>query len=360
MGMLIVSRGYVLNHLSGRQMLNFFLVSLQGFYESYVQQSSSFGNRNLLGHDDVKGLPNAQQQQQQQQPPANANLPPGTSQAAQPHPPSAQGGTQPQPSAGQGPQQGYPPPLPYYYPYPQNQYYGSPYNSGYGVPQPFVKYPAAMFQPGPPGPGSAPSPAAKVQGPTAVPPQSNPYGQGVYGQQHPSAGYDESQYQHHTQQHQHQHSHAQNAANLPSNEYGKHQQQLYGAQGMQGFVGLGQSTGPSSGPPLGQRAGGASPETSYKPYAANAAVKDVGAGVGGVGIGQGGVGQVPQARAGAQQAQGAFYGANRFGSGAAAGPQGQQGQQHQPPNQGPQYPPGASDGNFYSYQPRQQQQGYWQ
>jgi hypothetical protein len=307
-----------------------------------------------LGHDDVKGLPNAQQQ-----PPASATLPPGNSQSGQQHPPSAQGGAQPQPQAGQGPQQSYPPPLPYYYPYPQNQYYGSPYNSGYGVPQPFVKYPA-MFQPGPPGPGSAPSPAAK-QGPATVPPQSNPYSQNLYGQQHPSAGYDESSYQHHTQQHQHQHSHAQNAANLPSGEYGKHQQQLYaGAQGMQGFMGLGQNTGPSSGPPIGQRAGGGSPETSYKPYAGNAAVKDVGASVGGVGIGQGGVGQTPQARAGAQQTQGAFYSANRFGSGSAAGPQGQQGQQHQPPNQGPQYPQGASDGNFYSYQPRQQQQGYWQ
>lgn len=215
-----------------------------------------------------------------------------------------------------------------------------------------------MFQPGPPGPGSAPSPAGK-QGPTSVPPQSNPYGQSVYGQQHPSAGYDDAGYQHHTQQHQH--SHAQNAANLPSNEYGKHQQQLYGAaQGMQGFMGLGQNPGPSSGPPIGQRTGGGSPEASYKPYAANN-VKDVGTGVGGVGIGQGGVGQAPQARAGAQQTQGAFYGANRFGSGAAAGPQGQQGQQHQPQNQGPQYPQGASDGSFYSYQPRQQQQqGYWQ
>jgi hypothetical protein len=129
---------------------------------------------------------------------------------------------------------------------------------------------------------------------------------------------------------------------------------------MQGFMGLGQNTGLSTGPPIGQRAGGGSPETSYKPYAGNAAVKDVGAGVGGISIGQGGVGQTPQARAGAQQTQGAFYAANRFGSGSATGPQGQQGQQHQPQNQGPQYPQSASDGNFYSYQPRQQQQGYWQ
>lgn len=294
----------------------------------------------------MKGLPSAQQQ-----PPASAALPPTSSQSAQQHPGSAQGGAQPQPSAGQGPQQAYPPPLPYYYPYPQNQYYGSPYNSAYGVPQPFVKYPA-MFQP-PPGPGSAPSPAAKQ--PTAAPPQSNPYGQSLYGQQQ----YDEPGYQqHHTQQHQHQHSHTQNAASLPSNEYGKHQQIYGGAQGMQGFMGLGQGT-PSSGPPMGQRAGGGSPETSYKPYAPSSAAKDVASGVG---ISQGGVGQQPQSRAGQQQAQGAFYGANRFASGSTAGgPQGPQTQQHQPQGQ-PQvgYPQSASDGNFYSYQPRQQQQGYWQ
>jgi hypothetical protein len=308
----------------------------------------------------VKGLPSAQQQ-----PPTTANLPPSNTQSSQQLPPSAQGSAQPQPSAGQGPQQGYPPPLPYYYPFPQNQYYGSPYNSGYGVPQPFVKYPG-MFQPGPPGPGSAPSPVAK-QGPTNVPPQSNPYGQSLYGQQHPSAAYEESGYQHHTQQHQHQHTHAPSASSgLPSNDYGKHQQQLYGgAQGMQGFMGLGQSTGPTSGPPIGQRgAGGGSPETSYKPYAPNSAVKDVGASVGGVGIGQGGVGQSPQTRAGAQQAQQGFYSGNRFGSGSTTGPQGQQSQQHQPPSQGPQvgYPQSASDGSFYSYQPRQQQQQqqYWQ
>lgn len=210
-----------------------------------------------------------------------------------------------------------------------------------------------MFQP-PPGPGSAPSPVAKQ--PSAVPPQSNPYGQNLYGQQQ----YDESGYQHHTQQHQHQHGHAQNATNLPSNDYGKHQQQLYGgAQGMQGFMGLGQST-PSAGPPIGQRAGGGSPEASYKPYAPNVAVKDVGAGVG---INQGGGGQQPQTRGGQQQGQGAFYGANRFGAGSTGGgPQGQQTQQHQAQGQGPQvgYPQGNSDGNFYSYQQRQQQQGYWQ
>lgn len=191
-------------------------------------------------------------------------------------------------------------------------------------------------------------------------PQS-PYGQSLYGQQHPSNTYDDIGYQHHTQ-----HSHGQSVGSgLPANDYGKHQS-LYGAggQGMQGFMGLGQSTGPSSGPPLGQRAGGGSPETAYKPYGGNVGVKDVGSGVG-VGVGQGGVGQGPQTRGGVQQpTQGSFYAAQRFAASAGSVPQSQQAQQHQPQGQGPQghlgYPQGSSDGStFYSYQPRQQQ-GYWQ
>ncbi|KII90171.1 hypothetical protein PLICRDRAFT_124097 [Plicaturopsis crispa FD-325 SS-3] len=311
----------------------------RGFYESYSQQSG-FGGRNPLGHDDVKGLPGAQQ------PPVNTGLPPpANSQSAQ-HGPSQGAPGQSQPAVGgQGPQQqpGYAP-VPYYYPYQPNQYYGSPYNSGYGVPQPFVKYPT-MFQPGPPGPGSAPSPVAK-QGPAAVQPQSNPYSQSLYGQQHPSSGYEDVGYQQH-------HSQPSVGNNLPSNDYGKHQQQLYGGHGAQGFMGLGQGNGPAAGPPIGQRAGGASPEAAYKPYAPS--VKDVGAGVGGVA--QAGV---AQGRAGAQPPQSGYYGANRFASSVTAGPQAQQGQQQ---GQGPQghvgYPQGQSDGGFYSYQPRQQQ-GYWQ
>ncbi|KAL7278639.1 hypothetical protein PYCCODRAFT_1387865 [Trametes coccinea BRFM310] len=322
----------------------------QNFYDSY-SGPAGFGNRNVLGHDDLKGLPGSQQ------PHGGApGLPPANAQNAQQHPPSSQASSQGQPNAGQGPQQSYPPPLPYYYPYPQSQYYGSPYNSGYTVPQPFVKYPT-VFQ-GPPGPQSAPSPAAK-QGPSAVQPQS-PYGQSLYGQQHPSNTYDDLGYQHHSQ-----HSVGQNvgvgSAGLPSSEYSKHQS-LYGSgatQGMQGFMGLGQSSGPSSGPPLGQRAAGGSPEAAYKPYGGNVGVKDVGAGVG---VGQGGVGQGPQGRGGVQQpGQGSFY-TQRFAASQAGGPQGQQGQQ--PQGQGPQghlgYPQGGSDGStFYSYQPRQQQ-GYWQ
>ena len=305
-----------------------------------------------------------------QQPLAAAGLPPSTAPASQQHPqtPTSQSTGQPQSAAGQGPQQGYPPPVPFYYnPYPQNQYYGSPYNSAYGVPQPFVKYPT-MFQPGPPGPGTAPSPATKQ--PANVQPQSSPYAQGLYAQQHPSASYDDIGYQHHTQQQHQQHglTHGQGVAtSLPSTEYAKQHQQLYGAhntQGMQGFMGLGQGTTPLSGPPIGQRTGG-SPETAYKPYAPSVGVKDVGAGVG---VGQAGVNQGPPGRAGVQQQQqpqhnqGAFYGGNRFASSATAGPQGQQGQQqHQPQGQGPQghigYPQGSNDGNFYSYQ---RQQGYWQ
>ncbi|TFY56438.1 hypothetical protein EVG20_g8922 [Dentipellis fragilis] len=273
----------------------------RNLYDSYGQQTG-FGNRGVL--DDVKGLPGLQQQAS-----ASAGLPPNSAQASQQHPQSAQGNAQPQPAGNQGPQQGYPPPMPYYNPYPQNQYYGSPYNYAYGVPQPFVKYPT-MFQPGPPGPGSAPSPAAK-QGPSAVNPQTNPYSQGLYGQQHPSASYDDISYHP-------QHGHGQSVSgNLPANEYSK---QLYGghaAQGMQGFMNLGPSSGPNSGAPIGQRAGGASPENAYKPYAPG--VKDVGTGVG-VGVGQGGVNQ-PQGRAGVQQpqhGQSGFYGGARFNSGAGA------------------------------------------
>lgn len=286
----------------------------------------------MLGHEDIKGLPGAPQQ-----PHGAPGIPPSNAQPSQQLPQSGQSGSQGQPG-GQGPQQNYPPPVPYYYtPYPQNQYYGSPYSSGYSVPQPFVKYPT-VFQ-GPPGPQSAPSPAAK-QAPSSVQPQS-PYGQGLYGQQHSSSPYGDMDYQH---------GHGQGVSGLPSNDYGK---QLYGGsgQGMQGFMGLGQTSGPSAGAPLGQRAGG-SPEAAYKPYGGNA--KDVGAGVG-----QGGQ---QQGRGGVQQPQGGFYGAQRFSGAGGAGPQGQQGQQHQPQGQGPQghlgYPQGSSDGSFYSYQPRQQ--GYWQ
>ncbi|TBU59867.1 hypothetical protein BD310DRAFT_957925 [Dichomitus squalens] len=335
--------------------------SQRNFYDSY-SGPTGFGNRSALGHDDLgKTLPGSQQ------PHAAPGLPPANAQNSQQHPgaPSSQTSSQGQPNASQGPQQGYPPPLPYYYPpYPQSQYYGSPYNSGYTVPQPFVKYPT-VFQ-GPPGPQSAPSPAAKqVQGPNSVQPQS-PYGQSLYGQhqQHPSSAYDDiGGYQpHHAQ---HQHSVGQNVnvtSGLPSSEYGKHQS-LYGSttQGMQGFMGLGQSSAPSSGPPgaLGQRAAAGSPENAYKPYGGNVGVKDV---AGGVGVGQGGVGQGPQGGRGVQQpGQGSFY-AQRYAASQAAVPQGQQGQQ--PQSQGPQghlgYPQGGSDGStFYSYQPRQQQ-GYWQ
>jgi hypothetical protein len=105
----------------------------QGFYDSYAQSPGFGGNRNVLGHDDVKGLPTSQHQHQHSQPPSSV-IPPSTSQSSQPAAASAQ--------------QPYAPPMPYFYPYPQNQYYGSPYNQGY--PTPFVKYPAptppAMFQ----------------------------------------------------------------------------------------------------------------------------------------------------------------------------------------------------------------------
>ncbi|KAF7420771.1 hypothetical protein PC9H_011289 [Pleurotus ostreatus] len=331
--------------------------SPRGFYDSYAQQSG-FASRNPLGHDDMKALPGGQQQ-----PAATVGLSASASQSAQ-HAASSQT-AQPPAAAGQAPQQGYPPPLPYYYqPYPQNQYYSSPYNSGYGVPN-YVKYPA-MFASAP-APASAPSPATKQPG--SVQPQSNPYGQGLYTQhqQHPSASYDDMGYQHHTQQHQ-PHS---LGGGLPANDYNK---PLYGGQG--NFMGLGQSTGPSAGV---RNTTGGSPEAAYKPYAP----KDVNNGVGtGMGVGQGMQagrasvqGQQPnqagqsQGQGQPQQGQSGFYNVNRYGGNAAGvgggvgGPQGQAAHHlHQPQGQGPQthlgYPQGASDGSFYSYQPRQQ--GYWQ
>ena len=147
---------------------------------------------------------------------------------------------------------------------------------------------------------------------------------------------------------------------MQGNEYGK---QLYGGsagQGIQGFMGLGQSGGPSGGAQLGQRGGGAagSPEAAYKPYAGNVGVgvKDGGSGVGvGMGGQQGRGGQQQQAQQQQQQA-GGFYGGQRFGTGV---PQGQS----QQAGGGPQahlaaYPQGGSESSaFYSYG-RQQQ--YWQ
>ena len=207
-----------------------------------------------------------------------------------------------------------------------------------------------MFQP--PGPGSA-SPAGG-KGPTTVQPQTNPYTQGLYGGQHASSPYDDTGYSHqHHSQHQHQHS--QCLGGLPSSDYNK---QLYG-QGLPGFMGMGQNTGPSPGPTIGQRGNATSPENSYKPYAPNVGVnKDVSSGVG-AGAGQGGASQLPQGRSGVQPPQhnqGGFYGANRFSSNPSTGPQSQTQQQHQQQGQG--YPQGGNDGSFY-YAARNNQQ-YWQ
>ena len=340
------------------------ILCIQGFYDTYPQQSG-LGSRSVLGHDDVKGLPGSQQQT-----PTSAGLQPSGVQASQQHSSSQTTG---QPSGGQGPQQYQHPPVPYYYPpFPQSQYYSPPYSSGYGVPQPFVKYPA-MFQPGPPGPASAPTPTTKQSG-ANVGVGIQPYNQALYQQ----ASYDDYQPHPHQQHHQHQHqqhSHnlglGQGSVGVGSNDYGK---QLYGqGQGaMQGFMGLGgQTSGGTSGPTssAGPRGGG-SPETSYKPYAA----KDVGV-PSARGSGQQQGGQVPgQAQQGpGQGVQGgpqgqSFYGGNRFGSGVGSAGVGgsvggpQQNTHHQ--QSGAQghlgYPQGANDPSFYSYQAARQQQGYWQ
>ncbi|KAG9311012.1 hypothetical protein JVU11DRAFT_8908 [Chiua virens] len=225
----------------------------RGFYDSYAQSPAFGGSRNVLGHDDVKGLPTSQQL------PGSTILPASNAQSSQ-----------------------LPPRVVHNRNHLVDRYYGTPYNSGYGVPQQFVKYPT-MFQPGPPAQAAAPSPGGK-QGPGSVQSQSDHYGRGLYGQQHqlPTSTYD---------------------------DLGKHPQ-LYGGQAIQSFMGLGQGNAAGSGPSLAQRTGGTSPENTYKSYSQNVGVKD---GATGVGVGQG-VGQ-PQSGRGVQQAhtQGGFYGANRFG-----------------------------------------------
>jgi hypothetical protein len=224
-----------------------------------------------------------------------------------------------------------------------------------------------MFQPGPPGPGSAPNSASKQPGGNGVgvgvQPQNNPYSQGLY---QPS-GYEDYQ-QHHTshqQQQHHQHSHSIGLGQGVGvgGDYGK---QLYGGAqgGMQGFMGLGQ-TGAGAGVPSsggGGPRGTGSPEATYKPYAP----KDVGVGVGRGGVQQGQGQSQGQAQAqgqgqGGQGPQGqGFYG-NRFSAGVGGvGGVGVGGPQNALHQQGPQghlgYPQGAGEG-FYSYPGRQQ---YWQ
>ncbi|KAJ6463342.1 hypothetical protein C8R45DRAFT_1080321 [Mycena sanguinolenta] len=318
----------------------------RGFYDTY--QQSAFGNRNVLGHEDVKGAP--------QQPPSSGALPQSAAQSAQQH--AAQGASQQQPPPAAGPQgqQGYPPPLPYhYYPYPGNQYYGAPYNSGYSVAPPFVKYPT-MF-PGPPGPGNGPTPGQQGQGSLGVKggaqaqAQAGGYGpaQGLYQQ----GGYDDYAQQSQGHAAHQQPQHALGLGQGGGAEYGK----LYGA-GAQGFMGLG-GQGGAGGPQASGGQGGRSPESAYKPY-----VKDVGVGAarGGVQQGQGQGQQQQQGQGqGGPQGQG-FYGGNRFGGvgGANVGAGGTGPQQSAHHQQGPQGHLGYSQAQneFYPYRGGQQQ--YWQ
>jgi hypothetical protein len=164
----------------------------QGFYDSYAQSPAFGGNRNVLGHDDVKGLPTAQHQHSQ---PPSSVIPPSASQSSQP--------------AAAGAQQPYAPPMPYYYPYPQNQYYGTPYNQGY--PAPFVKYPA-------------PTPAAMFQHQHQPSKQNEGLSMGAGGQRG-FGGYTDEVSGYHQQQTQNNH-------HTPS------ERQLYGGHA-QGFLGRG-------------------------------------------------------------------------------------------------------------------------
>ncbi|KAJ7153590.1 hypothetical protein C8R43DRAFT_1002676 [Mycena crocata] len=324
----------------------------RGFYDTY--QQSAFANRNVLGHEDVKGLPGAQQ-------PLNSGaLPPSAGQSQQ-HGAQNAGQQQPPPAAGPQGQQGYPPPVPYhYYPYAQNQYYGAPYNPAYGVAPPFVKYPA-MFA-GPPGPGNAgPAPGGQGQGSLGLKGQGQAAGQGgAYG---PAQGlYQQGGYDDYAGQQQ-GHQQPQHALGLGQGQGGEYGKPLYGG-GAQGFMGLGAQGGGGAGPQAGGGARGGSPETAYKPYG-----KDVGVGAarGGNQQGQGQQGQQGQGQGqGGPQGQG-FYGGNRFSGvnanvggggvgGAGAGPQGSAHHQQGVPQGHLGYSQGQNE--FYPYQGRQQQ--YWQ
>ncbi|KAL4077653.1 hypothetical protein J3A83DRAFT_1639773 [Scleroderma citrinum] len=214
-------------HLSGFGCGDYGYDGQRGFYDSHAQSPESSGSHSVLRHSNLKGLPTSHQL-----PSASVSVPPSSSsQSIQLPPPQVLGTSQP--SAAQGPQQSHPPHvMPYYYPYPQNhQYYRSLYNSGYGVPQTFFKYPT-MFQP-PPAQGTGAGKQRNVQ--------QDHYGRSLYGSQH----------------------HAPGVGSLGGEHKHPH---LYGNQGIQGFMGLGQASNASSGPTLGQRTGGASPEAAYKPY----------------------------------------------------------------------------------------------
>ncbi|KAF9074662.1 hypothetical protein BDP27DRAFT_1444079 [Rhodocollybia butyracea] len=369
----------------------------RSFYDSY--QPNTFGGRNVLSHEDLKGGLASQQQASTAQTPSTSSGTPTTSQSsaqsaqspATSVSPSAQG--QPQPGQG-GPAPGYHPAAPvptyYYQPFPhQNSYYsaaamGAPSNYGYsvggmggmgavgvGVPQPYPgmsgmnvnvgKYPT--MYPGPP--GSA-SPAGKpshtpgmgvvghghgsVLGHGGIGVQPQNYGGGLYAQQQ---GYDD--YSHHTAQHHQQQNHQQHHTSHGLG-IGQDYKQLYGGGqgGLQGYTG---SAGVG-----GSGAARGSPETSYKPYAG----KDVGVGgVSGVargnvqqqGQGQGqsgGQGQGQGGQGAPQGGQGFYGGAARFGGGVGGGNGGVGGG-----GAPQQYPQGQNDAGYYYQQQRQQQQ-YWQ
>ena len=210
-----------------------------------------------------------------------------------------------------------------------------------------------MFQPANP---TSASPA-NAKGPGSVQPQSNPYAPGLYTQQHASSAYDDG-YGHHGQL---GHQHSQGVGALPGSDYGK---QMYGAQGIQSFMGQSNANPAAQ---LGQRGAAASgagaagsPENTYKPYGpggVGVGGKDVG-GAPGVGAGiagaQSGLGQPTRGVQQPQHSQG-FYGANRFSATPTAG--GPPGQPTQQQNQG--YPQGGSYSGF-DYGQRPSQNGYWQ
>ncbi|GJJ13955.1 hypothetical protein Clacol_008212 [Clathrus columnatus] len=301
----------------------------RGFYD-YVP--SGFGSR--VGHDEP-GKGNLSLAQSNQ---PSSVLTSNTSQAQNTNGPQT---SSTQPPTSQQNQQGYPPMQYFYPPYFQNTYHPPYPNASYS--QPYVpKFP--VYTQGPVGPGSAP-PSGKSLGGPYNPPGSQSH---LY---HGQGGFDDpgSSYPHH-----------QSSTNLGAADFQKqtphhhHQQpqQHYGGQpnqGLQSFLSMQQSAGAAqSVGPTAQSRSGASPESTYKPYGGTVGATDKPVGI--VQSGQQGRGATVQQ---GQQQGGSFYPGGRFGGSASTGPQ-HQGQQQA-------YAQGAEQGQFYSYQPRQQHQGvYWQ
>lgn len=299
---------------------------IQGLYDNY-NGPGAFSGRNMLVHDDIKGLGGL-----------------GSHQGNQ----GAPGGGNPNQYPGMSAPMGNP--YSYYSPYyMQNQYYGAPSPAGYGHQPPFPKYP--MYGQHQAGSG--------VQTPPNKPPTTGngngtPYSSGASHLHHPQSsaaggfGDETGGYQ--------------GSAGGLGGDFQKYNQGGIGFLATMGGAGSGSAGvgGVSSGvgPISSQRGTGASPESAYKGYGAPGGVgvsadktgipNVASRGVGGVGLGGGAGGQGGQ--------QGNYYQGSGVGAGGAGGA-GRFGVQNQYGAQGQQQP-GADP--YYSGGYQSQRFGGWQ